>query len=188
MFGRLADREQSANLVEQVIPNTCERALSGSVYPGDSFMRCRMLQNSVVFSSKGNQLAIDREPFPLIEKQSICTLLGLRLQILFVVDIDPGSRVDDDKVRLNGRRRVSGAKHDLVLAILPVELPRSLEQLEEFADNFFLGRICKDAYHLQQNLAIRRDWRFMRTKPLLEQHQAKEDLVIVVPPGAVLLQ
>jgi hypothetical protein len=42
---------------------------------------------------------------------------------------------------------VSGTKQNVILPVSTIKLPRSLEQLEELADNIMLCRICNNAYH-----------------------------------------
>ncbi len=97
-------------------------------------------------------------------------------------------RHTEDELRASVELAISGTEQNFVLPILPIEFPRSFEQLEELADNFLFRGIRNDAYHRRALLAQRRHGRLVRPQPFLKNDEAKQDFVIVLPPGGMLLE
>ena len=70
-------------------------------------------------------------------------------------------------------RAIVSTQQNVVPAPLAEKFPRSLEQLEEFADDLLFRRICNDAYHCQEPSAQRGYRLFICPKPFFKKNEAK---------------
>ncbi len=114
--------------------------------------------------------------------------LGEGLNVLLNIQLySPAGVVDDDfcsPVEL----AISCTDQRVVVLPLAIKLPRSFEQLEEFADSVMFFGIRNHSYHRQRALGQRRYRLLVRPKPFLKDHQAKQDLMIVLLSGGMLFE
>ena len=61
--------------------------------------------------------------------------LAAGLDALFIVTMRLSAGIEEDELRGSVKLAISGTEQNFVPHIPPVELPRSLEELEKFTDN-----------------------------------------------------
>jgi len=126
----LAGREQPLHLIEDVIPEPNDRAVS-PVDPktGDAGGRCHARNRRAVLYTC-QEIAVDREKsaLPLHARASMARILSDAVSNVRSLGAGP---VDDKQSRLQLREIVLRGQNDVVGSTGHVEFPRCLEELEE---------------------------------------------------------
>ena len=88
----------------------------------------------------------------LIRKKAGIPILVVNLNLLTVIKLDPSAGVAKYEFRSFLALVISSTKDDVVSSARATKLPRSLEQLKEFADDYMVHWVGNYTYHCSKGL------------------------------------
>src|SRR6266852_2423071 len=145
--GRLTHRQQCANLTEQVKADPRQHSVSRLVEKCRALLGIFICQEVAPVLGKRNGVPVDWDTIPLVREDARVLPLAAGLDLLFIVKMRLSSGIKEDQLCGSVTLAISGTEKNVVLPIPAIKLPRSLEQLEELANNILFRRICNDTYH-----------------------------------------
>jgi len=141
VWGRLSPCEQTLNLAEQIITHACEELVFQAIDESDRFPG--------VFAGQDLRAPVEKSGVTSVEGQrtrgqgEVCFMVveaGLDFQPEVKLRFFAG--IQDQESGGRGLRfRITCAKHDLILPLVAIKLPRNLKQFKKFANRAFFSWI-----------------------------------------------